>query len=117
MGCRMISSTQDRLPAVADAAALASLINDPARPTLILFDVDGHGPARRLEARLLRLSGGEPINLARVDTDRLPALAQKFGVHGVPSLVLFRSGQAAARRLGEIDDGELQDWLDGELAA
>ncbi len=108
---------QDRLPAVADAAALTALINDQARPTLILFDVDGHRPARRLEERLLRLSGDGPVNLARVDTDHSPALAQMFDVRGVPALVLFRSGQAAARRLGEIDDGELQDWLDGELAA
>ena len=112
------SASLDRIPEIGDAASLATLIADPTHPALVLFDGGASGPGRRLEERLRRLSaGGDAINLARVDVDRVPDLAQKFGVAGVPALVLFRSGQAAARRLGEIEDDDLQEWLETELAA
>jgi thioredoxin-like negative regulator of GroEL len=113
----MLTSTTDRLPTVDDATALSGLVDDSARPTLILFAADALGQARRLEERLLRLAPEGRVNLARVDADARPELAQLAGVAGLPALVLFRSGQAAARRLGEIDDDALRDWLDDELAA
>jgi thioredoxin-like negative regulator of GroEL len=113
----MSEDAQARLTEIADGAALTTLINDPSRPTLVLFDVGWAGPGRRLRDRLLQLSGSPPVNLARVDVGRLPDLAQRFDVHGAPALVLFRSGQVAARRLGEISDDDLEHWLEGELAA
>jgi thioredoxin 1 len=107
----------DRLPEIADAVSLMSLINDPARPALVLFAVGGHGPAQRQEERLLRLpQAGTAVNLARVDVDRLQEVAQTYGVKGAPALVLFRSGQAVAQRLGEIADDDLLDWIESELA-
>jgi len=113
-----ISAPLDRVREIEDAAALISLVNDPLQPTLVLFTLGEHAPGKRLEERLLNLPFDDAmLNLARVDVDRLPALAQSFGVTGAPALVLFRSGQAAARRLGEIEDGDLRDWIEGELAA
>lgn len=106
-----------RLAEIADAAALMRLVNDPARSALILFDAGRHGPGRRLEERLLRLSGEEPVNVARVDADRMADVAQRFGVKGIPALVLFRFGQVVASRLGEIEDQDLQDWIEAELVA
>jgi thioredoxin 1 len=93
------------------------MINDPSRPALVLFDLGWAGPGRRLEERLLQLAEKPLMNMARVDVGRLPELAQRFGVHGAPALILFRSGQVAARRLGEIADGDLKDWLASELTA
>src|SRR5947207_12527810 len=113
----MSGGPPDRLIEITDAAALTNLINDPARPTLVLFDLSWAGPGRRLGERLLQLSEGRLMNMARVDVGRLPDLAQRFDIHGAPALVLFRSGQVAARRLGEIADGDLRDWLEGELTA
>jgi thioredoxin-like negative regulator of GroEL len=112
----MSEEPQDRLPEITDAATLTTLIDDPTRPALVLFDL-GWAPGRRLEERLLQLAERPLMNMARVDVGRLPELAQRFDVHGAPALLLFRSGQVAARRLGEIADGDLQDWLAGELTA
>jgi thioredoxin 1 len=106
-----------RLAEIADATALIGLVSDPTRPALVLFDTGVQGPGRRLETRLLALSGDETINFARVDVDRLPDVAQRFGVNGVPALVLFRSGQVVASRLGDIPDRDLQDWIADEMAA
>jgi thioredoxin 2 len=106
-----------RLPEIADTAGLSRVINDAARPALVLFDAVWCSPARRIEARLLRLFRGDEVAMVRVDVDRAPELARKFAVHAVPTLALFRAGQLAARRLGDIDDGDLQHWLERECMA
>jgi thioredoxin 2 len=106
-----------RLREIADTATLSQVINDAVRPALVLFDAVWCSPARKIEERLLRLFRGEDVAVVRVDVDRAPELARKFAVHAVPTLALFRAGQLAARRLGDIDDGDLQHWLERECMA
>lgn len=96
---------------VGDAAALNRLVGEPARPALILFDAAWCAPGRRLGDALARLAARSLVTLARLDVDRLPGEARRYGVNAVPTLLLFRSGQVAARRLGEVEEGDLRDWL------
>jgi thioredoxin-like negative regulator of GroEL len=112
----MQATAPTRLAEIPDAAALIGLVSDPARPALVLFDTGSNSPGRHLEARLLRLPSDEAMTLARVDVDRLPDVAQRFGINGVPALVLFRSGHVVASRLGDIPDQDLEDWLASESA-
>jgi thioredoxin 2 len=107
-------ATEERVREIADAAALSRVINDAAHPTLVLFDAKWCSPARRIEERLLRLFRGDDLTVVRVDVDRAPEIARKFAVHAVPTLALFRAGQLAAKRLGDIADGDLQHWLEHE---
>lgn len=105
------TSQPDRLREITDGAALSRTIDAAAHPALVLFDAVWCSPARRIEERLLRLFGGRDVELARVDVDRAPELAKKFAVHAVPTLALFRSGQLAATRLGDVEDDDLEHWL------
>jgi|SRR5229473_3782166 len=105
---------RERLPEIADATALSRVINDAVHPALVLFDAAWCSPARRIEERLLRLFRDDDIAVVRVDVDRAPELARKFAVHAVPTLALFRAGQLAATRLGDIEDGDLLHWLERE---
>jgi thioredoxin 1 len=105
-----------RLPEIADANALSRAIGDAGRPALILFDAVWCSPARRIEERLLRLLRGQCLELLRLDVDHLPEIAKRFGIHAVPTMALFRSGQLATTRLGEVGDRDLLRWLDGECA-
>ncbi len=110
----MSSEQIDRLPEITDIASLSRVVNDAARPALVLFDATWAPPARRIEERLLRLFRREDVELVRVNVDRTPELAKKFAVHAVPTLALFRGGQLAAMRLGDVEDADLQDWLERE---
>jgi thioredoxin 2 len=105
---------EGRVREIADPAALSRVINDAVHPALVLFEARWCSPARRIEERLLRLCRRDDLTVVRVDVDRAPEIARKFAVHAVPTLALFRAGQLAARRLGDIADGDLQDWLDHE---
>jgi thioredoxin 1 len=104
-----------RLPELADAVALSRFVNDPSRPSLVLFDAPGCSPGRRIEERLLRMAGTPDAAFGRLDVDRLPDVARRYGVSAVPTLAVFRSGQLAASRIGEIEANDLQDWLDEAL--
>ena len=106
--------TAGRVREIADGVALSRVINDAAHPTLVLFGAAWSSPARRIEERLLRLFRGGDLTVVRVDVDRAPELARKFAVHAVPTLALFRAGQLAAKRLGDIADDDLQHWLEHE---
>ncbi|MDB5406208.1 MAG: thioredoxin [Rhodospirillales bacterium] len=107
--------TGSRLPELADAVALSRFVNDPSRPSLVLFDAPGCSPGRRIEERLLQMAGTPDAAFGRLDVDRLPDVARRYGVSAVPTLAVFRSGQLAASRIGEIEADDLQDWLDEAL--
>jgi len=112
----MTAKRHQRIREITDAASLSEVINQPTCPALVLFDAVWCSPARRIESRLLRLPQevlhGGNLNIVRVDVDRLPEIARRFAVHAVPALALFRFGQVAAMRLGEVDDRDLTQWLD-----
>jgi thioredoxin 2 len=112
----MTAKAHQRIREIANTASFSEAINQPACPALVLFDAVWCSPARRIENTLLRFARGglrtANFDLVRVDVDRLPEIARRFAIHAVPALALFRFGQVAAMRLGEIGDHDLRQWLD-----
>ena len=63
-------------------------------------------------ARLL-----EPeVRLAKVDTEAEPALAARFAVRSIPTLVLLRAGRELARLSGALPAAEIVRWTRQQLA-
>ena len=50
--------------------------------------------------------------VGKVDTDREPALSGRFGIRGIPTLILFQGGREAARSTGAIGARELTELVD-----
>ena len=55
------------------------------------------------------------IRFLKVDTEAEPALAQRFDIRGIPTLIVFRNGAPVARRAGAVDARILQAWLHQHL--
>lgn len=55
------------------------------------------------------------VRLARLNTEEEPALAGRFGIRSIPTLILFRKGQEAARQSGAMDLDSLLQWVRGSL--
>jgi len=62
--------------------------------------------ARELEPR---------IRLAKVNSDEAPALSSRFGIRGIPTLIVFRQGREIARQSGAMDLRGLKSWISGAV--
>ncbi len=71
-------------------------------PVLLEFGAVWCAPCRQLEPELRKLEGewSGKFRLAKVDVDESPNLTVKFGVMGVPTLILFVNGEAKQRLTG-----------------
>lgn len=53
--------------------------------------------------------------LAKVDTEKETALAQRFGIRSIPTIVVFKGGREVARQSGAMDMAQLERWLASNL--
>ena len=65
------------------------------------------GAAARYEPRL---------RIGKVDTEANPALAARFHIQSIPTLILFRAGREIARQSGAMPAGTLDAWVEQALA-
>ena len=57
------------------------------------------------------------VKLVKVNVDASPRLAARFGVQGIPTLLVMRGGEVLARQTGAAPEPVLRDWLDKALEA
>jgi thioredoxin 2 len=55
------------------------------------------------------------VRLAKLDTDAEPGIAGRYGIRGIPTLILFRNGRVVARQSGALDFGRLVAWIESQL--
>lgn len=90
------------------------LVADAEVPVLVDFYADWCGPCKIMAPLLddlAREREGELL-VAKLDTDANPATSQRFGIRGIPTLVLFRGGRESGRRTGAVPASELAALID-----
>jgi thioredoxin-like negative regulator of GroEL len=94
-------------------------VKDDARLTLVFFWSERSGPARRMESLLAHFARKERARLRvmRVDVDKQPALAEKFRIADVPTLVLVKGKRVVGRLDGRASAPKIESMLEPHLTA
>lgn len=92
---------------------LDRVVTDAEVPVLVDFYADWCGPCKTMAPHLDQLARERSGRLlvAKLDTDRNPHATQRFGIRGIPTLILFHQGAEVARKTGAVPPPELEDLL------
>ncbi|MFP9230432.1 thioredoxin TrxA [Pectobacterium cacticida] len=55
------------------------------------------------------------LTVAKLNIDENPATAPKYGIRGIPTLLLFKNGEVAATKVGALSKGQLKEFLTANL--
>jgi thioredoxin len=98
---------------VATDANFEELVLKSERPVVVDFWAAWCGPCHALAPELAKIAGeraGEVI-IAKVDTEALPAVAARFGIRSIPTMILFKSGQEVKRASGSMPASAITQQL------
>jgi len=106
----------EQIKNVSDASFEADVIKSD-QPVLVDYWAAWCGPCKMI-APLLEEVATEyagRLTVAKLNVDENQETAAKFGIRGIPTLMLFKDGQAAATKVGALSKSQLTAFLDGAL--
>lgn len=102
--------------AITDASFQADVL-DSETPVLVDFWAEWCGPCKMIGPSLEEISDelGEKVVIAKINIDENPDAPGKYNVRGIPTMVLFKNGEEADRKVGAAPKSALKGWLESAL--
>ncbi len=97
-------------------SSFSAIINQP-KPVLIDFFADWCGPCKAMAPILhnVKSSLGDQVSIIKIDVDKNQALAAKYQIRGVPTLMVFKDGKQLFRQSGVLSEDQIISVLQPHL--
>ncbi len=108
--------SNDLIKHISDASFDDDVLHS-GKPVLVDYWAEWCGPCKMIAPVLDELSAsyGDRLQIAKMNVDENRDVPAKYGIRGIPTLMLFKDGQLAATKVGALSKAQLTAFIDSHL--
>ncbi len=106
----------DKIKVVSDASFETDVVNS-SKPVLVDFWAEWCGPCKVLSPILDEIANeyDDRVIIAKVNVDENTQIPPKYGIRGIPTMLLFKNGAVEATKVGALSKANLNAFLDSNI--
>ena len=86
-------------------------------PVLVDYWAEWCGPCKMIAPLLDEIAGdySGKLKVSKLNIDEISGTPPQYGIRGIPTLMIFKNGSAAATKVGALSKGQLTEFIDANL--